>query len=265
MKLLRTCILASALIGIVAGQRRCFVPNGTNRHDLTNIGNNKYEPCESNGHSMCCNTATGDKCQSNGLCWNEGGRVSWRESCTDPTWQSPKCLKLCVSDDAATGTDGGPMTGSDVVVTKCGNEDVFCCGNDQEARECCEAGRGVRVVNGQVVAASSTTSTQPTFATSTPDNEAGGTTASQAAVIGGTVGAIIGVMTLAAVVVFLWLRGWKRKARMVQPTEPTQVVTDDMEDKNAAYDSMLPGSQHFDGPGTQYHLAELPEDHSQPG
>ncbi|TEA18554.1 hypothetical protein C8034_v010934 [Colletotrichum sidae] len=184
---------------------------------------------------------------------------------------SPKCLKLCVSDDAATGTDGGPMTGSDVVVTKCGNEDAFCCGNDQEARECCEAGRGVRVVNGQVVAASSTMSTQPTSATSpltstpTPDNEAGGTTASQAAVIGGTVGAIIGVMTLAAVVVFLWLRGWKRKARMVQPTEPTQVVTEDVEDKNAAYDSMLPGSQHFDGPGAQYHLAELPEDHSQPG
>ncbi|KAH0436712.1 hypothetical protein CcaCcLH18_04269 [Colletotrichum camelliae] len=100
--------LAAAATGISAVQGTCFVPNGTDRQSLANIGNNRYEPCEGNGHSMCCNVVSGDKCQADGLCWNEGGRLTWRESCadpmwrescTDPTWQSPKCVKLCISDD----------------------------------------------------------------------------------------------------------------------------------------------------------------------
>lgn len=103
----------------VAGQGACFVPNGTNRDALTDVRNNKYVPCEGGGHSMCCNTASGDKCQPNGLCWNEGARLTWRESCTDPTWQSPKCLKLCVDDEVCKffpmlkGSEGSLERGSE--------------------------------------------------------------------------------------------------------------------------------------------------------
>lgn len=90
--------ILTPLIGIVSGQGACFVPNGTNRHDLTNANIQRYASCESSGHGMCCNIA-GDKCQADGLCWNEEHKQLWRESCTDPTWESPKCLKLCVTDD----------------------------------------------------------------------------------------------------------------------------------------------------------------------
>lgn len=90
--------ILTTLIGTVAGQGACFVPNGTNRHDLTNANIQKYASCESSGHGMCCNIA-GDKCQADGLCWNEEHKQLWRESCTDPTWESSKCLKLCITDD----------------------------------------------------------------------------------------------------------------------------------------------------------------------
>lgn len=77
----------------------CYAPDGTDRNGLPGGGSNKYTPCETdNGdHSMCCNTGVGDTCHDDGLCWNEA-KLLWRESCTDPTWQSPKCLKLCVDD-----------------------------------------------------------------------------------------------------------------------------------------------------------------------
>ena len=51
---------------------------------------------------MCCawgsaRTASGnaDTCLPNGLCQN--AENTWRESCTDPTWQAPECLKLFVN------------------------------------------------------------------------------------------------------------------------------------------------------------------------
>jgi len=53
---------------------------------------------------MCCalqnrDTDTYDNCVKNGLCGNKGiGNTSfWRESCTDHTWQSESCLKLCIT------------------------------------------------------------------------------------------------------------------------------------------------------------------------
>ena len=71
----------------------CFSPNGTNRGPA-------YQPC--NGVSgMCCATnRIGDinTCLPNGLCLApEEGGITWRESCTDPTWQSKACLKLCIN------------------------------------------------------------------------------------------------------------------------------------------------------------------------
>jgi len=53
---------------------------------------------------MCCaiqnrDPVSIDVCGKNGLCGN--GLISntsfWRESCTDPTWQSESCLKLCIT------------------------------------------------------------------------------------------------------------------------------------------------------------------------
>ncbi|KAK2000907.1 hypothetical protein LX36DRAFT_668396 [Colletotrichum falcatum] len=52
---MRLEVLSAALVAFLAavtnGQGRCFVPNGTNRHELTNIGTNVYEPCLRDGHT----------------------------------------------------------------------------------------------------------------------------------------------------------------------------------------------------------------------
>ncbi|KAK0371264.1 hypothetical protein CLIM01_11372 [Colletotrichum limetticola] len=175
--------ILTTLIRTVAGQGACFVPNGTNRHDLTNANIQKYASCESSGHGMCCNIA-GDKCQADGLCWNEEHKQLWRESCTDPTWESPKCLKLCVTDDYDTGClrrqltsesdvsadnhqesdDGIPGSGMDVVITKC-SDGSYCCGEGQNASICCMAGRGVYIVDGKIITSSAASSSSTTALT----------------------------------------------------------------------------------------------------
>lgn len=89
--------LALACLAAVASAQ-CFLPNGTEQNGVEGVGKNSWKPCGSSGHGMCCNTFSGDTCQD-GLCWNPIGKVYWRESCTDPTWQSPKCLKLCIDSN----------------------------------------------------------------------------------------------------------------------------------------------------------------------
>ena len=81
----------------------CYWPNHTIHADET------YQTCgngiSSDSFSMCCaiqgRSSTGhDTCNKNGLCSNQGniGNSSfWRESCTDMTWQSESCLKLCIT------------------------------------------------------------------------------------------------------------------------------------------------------------------------
>ena len=80
----------------------CFTPNGTDRNALSDTnGETWFQPCETgNGYSMCCATSRSkfpDDCRSDGLCHNQAASLVWRESCTDPTWQSPSCIKLCIT------------------------------------------------------------------------------------------------------------------------------------------------------------------------
>jgi len=75
----------------------CYQRNGTE------ISSQDYQPCTSSAGatSMCCATSrlNADLCLPSGLCVGgadtAGGRLFWRESCTDPTWQDPACLKIC--------------------------------------------------------------------------------------------------------------------------------------------------------------------------
>lgn len=93
----------SVLFSLVSAST-CYFPNGTAILDDT------YQPCRSNTtYSMCCAlknriSYTTDQCMPSGLCFNsclqdgscndsDGSGTYWRESCTDPTWNSPSCLK----------------------------------------------------------------------------------------------------------------------------------------------------------------------------
>lgn len=74
----------------------CYYPNGsdTNLFRSTDV----YVPCNAGDDvSMCCalNRNLPDKCRSDGLCLSTWDTNIWRDSCTDRTWNSPKCIKLC--------------------------------------------------------------------------------------------------------------------------------------------------------------------------
>lgn len=78
----------------------CYRPNGTDVNAVYRAQFLKpvYEPCNAGDeHSMCCAMQRNipDKCRSDGLCLNEFKNLVWRDSCTDPTWKSPHCVKLC--------------------------------------------------------------------------------------------------------------------------------------------------------------------------
>ncbi len=82
----------------------CWNKIGTDR----NVGQSfdLYQPCSANSSaaSMCCRLPGPngqDTCQSNGLCKDASGQY-WRESCTDRSWQSPNCIKLCVDGSSKT-------------------------------------------------------------------------------------------------------------------------------------------------------------------
>ncbi|THV53493.1 hypothetical protein BGAL_0049g00280 [Botrytis galanthina] len=127
-----TLIFIGWLVGLVEGQ--CYSYEGVEM-DPT------YRPC--NGSvpvSMCCHLGNsdngGDECGSGstyGLCGISGTQL-WRESCTDKTWQSPQCLRLCVG-------------ANDTEITACPNGS-YCCGKN--AADCCNANEGKFIVNNQV-------------------------------------------------------------------------------------------------------------------
>ncbi|KAF6831719.1 hypothetical protein CMUS01_07235 [Colletotrichum musicola] len=220
---LRALALA-CLIAFVSAQ--CFLPNGTEQNGVEGVGKNSWRPCGSSGHGMCCNTFSGDTCQD-GLCWNPIGKVYWRESCTDPTWQSPKCLKLCIDTDSP-GAMGLSMNQANVLVTEC-SDGSFCCGNGPSARKCCESGKGLNIVDGQVVTSvngSSASRSASVSATSglaaatlttstTPISSASAIETTSATLIGSAVGGSVGTMLLAAGVFGLFMyRRRQNKKRM---------------------------------------------------
>jgi hypothetical protein len=100
--------ILSAIITIRYASATCYFPNGTANSDPA------FQPCNTTtgAQSMCCATNRPgyalDICLTNGLCQNpcnadgdcgaESGGRFWRESCTDPTWNSLYCLKNVCAD-----------------------------------------------------------------------------------------------------------------------------------------------------------------------
>lgn len=78
---------------------KCYLPDGTDRN--AGLAQEDYQPCDpGDDFSMCCATnreVNPDRCRSDGLCYATYDTNVWRESCTDQSWESPKCFKLCNS------------------------------------------------------------------------------------------------------------------------------------------------------------------------
>ena len=87
------------LVQTVTASVTCYGPNGT--ANIEDCCGGAYSPC--NGISgMCCalGRTINEQHQRNAWvmasCYQENNGELWRESCTDPTWQDPSCLKLCL-------------------------------------------------------------------------------------------------------------------------------------------------------------------------
>ena len=168
------------LVVLVASEtniKPCYTPMGESRNKQFNVSNGFfYAPCDNiKEHSMCCAIGYGkdiskaDSCRPDGLCYNQGADVYWRESCTDPTWEHPSCIKLFVNGTGFNGEEpiyhgklnfflefwilfidprqgGIPVT--DVRVTPC-LDGRYCSGDGASSTECCETGQGLFISNGQ--------------------------------------------------------------------------------------------------------------------
>ena len=107
--------------------------------------------------------------------------------------------------------DGQARNHTDVVVTECG-DGSFCCGEDDDARKCCEGGLGVRIENGLVVSSGSSSTIAPTTSSTTNPGISSSSEAltdttpsppspdkrNDKAIIGGAVGGGLGVLLLLA-------------------------------------------------------------------
>ena len=132
--------------------------------------------CAQDPSSVFLNNASGVTCRSDGLCANAGNNALWRSACTDYTWQSPECIKLCIN--------GTNEAGSDIQVMQC-SDGSYCCGGSRYndiATYCCTDGQGgVWIVDGEETnvnpnlsaapsrAPSSKTSCSTTTSVQTPD------------------------------------------------------------------------------------------------
>ena len=100
--------------------------------------------CAQDPSSVFLNNASGVYCRSDGLCANAGNNAIWRSACTDYSWQSPECIKLCIN--------GTNEAGTDIQVMQC-SDGSYCCGGSRFsdiATYCCSGGRGgVWIVDGK--------------------------------------------------------------------------------------------------------------------
>ena len=203
----------------------CYFPNGTDVNAV--LPTEVYQPCDAGDEdSMCCalNRPNPDKCRSDGLCLSTYDGNIWRETCTDRSWKSPKCIKLCdsgigrgtrahgenfrtlltvcvIQGQYIEGVDR-QLDGFEFTITPCG-DGSYCCGNGTDAQSCCDGKKGVFLLNGETtsknssgtssVASGSSTSTSEISISTTLSHASQPPTSSKnntGAIVGGVIGSI---------------------------------------------------------------------------
>lgn len=140
MSLLEIFILTIQLVRVASAVKACYYPDGNQQTADT--------PCDASAaDSHCCGSK--DICLSNGLCFQVGGVQSvTRGSCTDATWSSPACSRLCIDGTSfnsrnpesrraakelilacwpENGGGGCVITQAPTVSSNAGWSDLFCC------------------------------------------------------------------------------------------------------------------------------------------
>ncbi|KAK6340779.1 hypothetical protein TWF696_009099 [Orbilia brochopaga] len=159
-----------AQIEIRPDKPRCYHPNGSLQNSTD------YQPCNNVAGvpSMCCKIAnsgsSADACLSNGLCSgvtaSGDGFALWRESCTDPTWESLACLKICLRKGK-----GYDWLAEDAPITLC-QDGTICCGGKVTGGNCCSSNSGFQLPTGLVVGLPPTSTSMTSAASSTSTSSA---------------------------------------------------------------------------------------------
>ena len=221
-------LLALSTVAIQHTYAACYWPNGQDRNIARSGYSNStdYEPLLRDGSASMCCAEWNDRAPAPnafGLCVDSDD-VIWRESCSDRSWESPSCLKLC-----AEGVDssGAPFNATDVTIAPC-KDGSYCCG--QENTACCDSRDGFFLQNGTAVPVKPerrTSSTMRVTATGTATGTGGangdqsqsgspqsGKSLGGGAIAGIVIGALAGVVAVVAMVLLLLKR--HRRARKQQ-------------------------------------------------
>ncbi|KAH7065332.1 hypothetical protein B0J12DRAFT_639881 [Macrophomina phaseolina] len=84
-------LLIFVLSAAAVDQPRCYWPDGS--LDTTGYVCN-VTAAENGGASPCC--LHNDACYESGSCFQDWSGVTYRQSCTDPTWRDPSCPSMCL-------------------------------------------------------------------------------------------------------------------------------------------------------------------------
>ncbi|KAK3360478.1 hypothetical protein B0T25DRAFT_578403 [Lasiosphaeria hispida] len=132
LALLSSRTLAAQVQRAHSAEITCYAPDG-----VTVAPNDTVVPCNNLGitqsgvHSSCCQLLgeenDRDLCAITGLCLTNG--IVRRGFCTDPTWKSPACVKVC-DDPKAGGSRNSfaEMTSCTDGTYCCGRNNLTCCG-----------------------------------------------------------------------------------------------------------------------------------------
>ncbi|KAL8733042.1 MAG: hypothetical protein Q9181_003748 [Wetmoreana brouardii] len=268
--------LALCALTLAASNPACYFPNGTQA--ISNVDSMPYLPCTNRQQSMCCRTNSTDSCTSDGLCESRWDGNLWRDYCTDPTWQDPACVKLCLGK--RNGVDGDGNAGGSVRVTQC-LDGSYCCDVGTQANNCCSNGGGVWIaedghttnVNPTATSerhttaaatsslsssTSSATTKNPATTTATAASQTSSTAVTSSssksssntgAIAGGVVG---GIVAIAAIVVamLLFLRRRKNKRTMEEKNNQAFGSYVNTHDKPRMYGELDGNSRRMELPGS---------------
>ncbi|KAH8750874.1 hypothetical protein BGZ57DRAFT_119381 [Hyaloscypha finlandica] len=177
----------------------CYYPDGAVAEGL--------QPCNTTAGavSSCCRV--GDVCLTNGFCFSAGQNSLVRRGCTDSTFNSTECPRICIT---------GAVSSVDVVMTPCGDYTYFCCGQDNAARSCCTSR------NGTVLLAAGT-AILPTSPTGCPlDNSTAASNINQSAKSTVPISAVAGlgvVSGVALIILAVLVVMWRKKADRANEAE----------------------------------------------
>lgn len=152
-----TRFLYILVLASIAVAQSCYYPNGNA------VTSEQVFACSNSAGSHCC--PQNWECLNNGLCFHPSEQTIGRYSCTDKTWKSSLCPKVCTTSN---GSNGGNQA-----VLQC-SDGKYCCDGNRSFDCCSDSNSEFFQFDGKVAVMSPMSNAQTQ--TSTPSNPTTSTT-----------------------------------------------------------------------------------------